>query len=332
MLNLLPRHQIDPDAWDACVVASTQRIVYGYSWYLDTVLPKPDWKWMGLVLIDETGHYRAVMPIPLRRKQVLSLPYEWVVHQPFFCQFLAVFSPDLKLNSDPFFETMQRSFRYGSMLAISQRPLGLAFDRVWQQTTHTLDLSVGYDVIYRNYTHDRQTNLRRAIRANWTIIDSDDPEPLLNLFCNYHAETIRGGVAKWAYAILRNLIEELNQRGLVLLRYAVRHERIEAGALFVQSDNRIIYLFNAASETGRRHNARTLLIDQVIQEYAGHSYAGRRYAEKPVVFDFESPEKPSIQGFYRSFGAVEEPFWAVHWSRLTIAERLIQRLINQLSG
>lgn len=328
MLTLLPRHQIDSMAWDACVAASARRIVYGYSWYLDAVLPEPDWKWAGLVFVTETEHYQAVMPVPLRRKPILGFTYEWVVHQPFFCQFLALFSADSTLDPAPFFEVIQLHFRYGSTLAVRPCPLhDVSFDTIRQLTTHTLDVSVGYDVIYRNYSRDRQTNLRRALRANWTVIDSTDSEPLLSLFRNYHADTISGGVADWAYTMLRRLIEELNQRGLTLLRYAVRHDQIEAGALFVQSDNRIIYLFNAASETGRHDNARTLLIDQVIQENAGRSDA-----KKPVVFDFESPEKPSIRNFYRSFGAVEEPFWTVRWSRLTIAERVVQGLRNWLQG
>ncbi|UFH56538.1 hypothetical protein [Spirosoma sp. KNUC1025] len=85
------------------MAASSQRIVYGYAWYLDTVLSAPMWKWMGLVMIAETGSYQAVVPIPLRRKQVMGLPYEWVVHQPFFCQILAVFSRDPALDLAPFF-------------------------------------------------------------------------------------------------------------------------------------------------------------------------------------------------------------------------------------
>ena len=330
MLNFLSRHQIDANAWDACVAASTQRIVYGYSWYLDTVLPEPEWKWVGVVELDESGHYQAVMPVPLRRKHVLGVPYEWIVHQPFFCQFLPFFNRNSKLDPALFLETLQQHVRYGSVLATRQRPPILAFTSVRQLATHTLDLSVGYDAIYQKYTRDRKTNLRRALQVNWTVVESSDPEPLLNLFRDHHAGAIPGGVASWAYAMLRNLIGELNRRGLATLRYAIRHHQIEASALFVRSDNRIIYLFNAASETGRRYNARTLLIDQVIRENVGRNYAGCHRTEEPIIFDFESPPKLSIQRFYQSFGAVEEPYWAVRWSRLTTVERLIQRLRNWL--
>lgn len=332
MLKILPRHQINTDAWNACVVASSQRIVYGYSWYLDAVLPAPSWKWVGLVIMDQTGAYQVVMPIPLRRKQLAGITYEWVVHQPFFCQSLAVFNRDPSLDLTPFFRAMQLHFHYGSIFTIRHQAADPSLTQFppqshtfRPQTTHILDLSVGYKTLSQNYTHDRSVNLRRAERFGWTVSDSGDPEPLLSLFRENHAATIVGGVANWAYDIFRNLTNELSQRGLATLRYAIRDGRIEAGALFVREGNWIIYLFNAASEIGRRGNARTLLIDQIIRENAGCRYAG-----EPLVFDFESPEKPSIREFYRSFGAVEELLWTIHWNRLTTVERMIQRVRNSL--
>lgn len=317
-LKLIPRHQLDAMAWDACIAASPQRILYGYSWYLDAVLPAPDWKWVGLILPDESGTYLAVMPVPLRRKAIAGITYEWVVHQPFFCQFLDVFSPDESVDSGPFLAFMVDQFRYGSIYSTHQQPdHKFTFKSL---TTHILDLSTGYETIFKNYAHDRKANLRRARRefsnAAWTIVESTDTEPLLTLFRANHADTIEGGVANWAYAMFRKLASELSKRTLIILRYALHEGSIEAGALFVREGNRIIYLFNASSELGRKANARTLLIDQLIQEYAG----------KPVLFDFESPAKSSIRRFYQSFGAVEQPFWTMRWSRLTILERALLTL------
>ncbi|MVM31040.1 GNAT family N-acetyltransferase [Spirosoma sp. HMF4905] len=324
-LKIVPRHQIDSIAWDACVAASPQRMLYGYSWYLDAVLPAPTWKWVGIISIDESGRYRAIMPVPLRRKVIAGITYEWVVHQPFFCQFLDVFSPDGSVDSSPFFQLTIEQFRYGSVFCTRSQSNKLSdIGPTEQLTTHILDLSADYKTIYQNYSHDRKLNLRRARHefnavANWTIVESGDPEPLLTLFRQHHAETIDGGVADWAYAIFRKLTNELSKRGLVTLRYAQHDGQLEAGALFVCEGNRIIYLFNAASEIGRKANARTLLIDQLIQEKAGQSF----------VFDFESPAKPSIQAFYQSFGATEEPFGMMRWNRLTFIERVLLKLKNR---
>lgn len=320
MLRFLARSEVDTVAWDGCVAASVQQIVYGYSWYLDAVTSSETWRWDGLVLTGEAGTYQAVMPVPLRRKFGV-----WVVYQPLFCQFLGVFSPNESLDPTPFFRAVQQRYRYGSVLCLRPDPHPLVgFDLVQQRTTHLLDLSVGYQTIARNYTRDRKQNLHRAEHYGWTLTDSTDPEPLLTLFRDHHANGIDGGVGEWAYAILRRLIDSLQERRLATLRYALHNDRIEAGGLFVPESNRIIYLFNAASETGRRGNARTLLIDRVIRENAGKCYAG-----KPVRFDFESPPKKSVVDFYRSFGAVGEAYWAVRWNRLTVVEQWVRTLLGR---
>lgn len=318
---LLPRHHINTTAWDTCVAASAQSLIYGYSWYLDAVLPGPDWTWMGFIVTSEAASYQAVMPVPLRRKFGI-----WRVHQPLFCQLLGVFSREPALDPTPVYQAVYDRFRYGSVLHTTSYPAPtIPFCPVRQHSTHVLDLSVGYDAIFSSYTPDRRRNLRRAETARWSVTETTDPEPLLRLFQENHADRIGGGVDKWAYDILRNLIRTLQNRGLANLRYAVRNGQIEAGALFVRADNRIIYLFNAASETGRKGNARTLLIDQVIQQNARRDGTGQ-----PIWFDFESPEKSSVRAYYESFGALAQPFWSVRWSRLTWPERLAARLLTRL--
>ena len=215
---------------------------------------------------------------------------------------------------------MVHQFRYGSIFCSFQKPG--AFNRVQHEITQVIDLSAGYEPIYQRYTPDRKANLRRAETANWTIERATNPEFLLKLFRQNHAGGILGGVAEWAYPILGRLMKELHRRGLATLQYAMQDGTIEAGALFVQEGNRIIYLFNAASEAGRRGNARTLLIDKMIRESAG----------KPLVFDFESPKKESIRDFYQSFGAVEESFYSLNWNRLTWAERAILSVKKRIAG
>lgn len=316
MLRFLSRSEVDTVAWDACVAASSRRMIYGYAWYLDAVAGTGSWKWIGLVMISADGEYQAVMPVPLRRKFGT-----WVVHQPLFCQFLDVFSSNESLDPTPFLRAVQQKYRYGSVLCVRPYPHpSLDFDLVRQRTTHVLDLSVGYETIARHYTRDRKRNLRLAENYGWHVMDSTDPKPLLTLFRENHADGIDGGVGEWAYGLLRRLIQALQQRGLATLRYALHNGNCEAGALFVQEGDRIIYLFNAASEIGRRGNARTLLIDQFIRANSG----------QPILFDFESPQKESVVRFYRSFGATEAVFREVRWSRLTMADRVLKGLLTLL--
>jgi Acetyltransferase (GNAT) domain len=314
-IQFLPRTTLDPLRWDACVAASPDNLIYAQSWYLDIVCPR----WAGLVILAENGDYEAVMPVPLRRKFG-----QWVVHQPLFCQFLGVFArPGTPANPADFYRAMRQRVRYGSIFYGLQPPPDTGFS-VMSRTNYVLDLQGGYAAIRQAYTEDRRKNLRRADRdctaANgWAVRTADDIDPLLHLFQENHAEGIAGGVAAGAYALMRQLFSELRRRNLTTLRYAEQHGQPRAGALFVEYGGRIIYLFNAASPIGRQANARTWLLDGMLRERAG----------QPILFDFESPDVPDIARFYASFGAQPVPYWRVRYSRLTWAERMIQRLLGR---
>ena len=78
--------------------------------------------------------------------------------------------------------------------------VGFTILSVQQRATHVLDLSAGYETIAQRYTRDRKLNLRqRAESYGWDVINSTDPEPLLTLFRDHHADGIDGGVGDWAY-------------------------------------------------------------------------------------------------------------------------------------
>ena len=316
----LSRNKINDVAWDACVTTAPNSLFYGLSWYLDAVTSLPDWTWAGLVIADQSGGYQAVMPVPLRQKFVLGVAVGRVVHQPLFCQFLPVFGP-ADTNVVPFFRVLLRRFRYGSILQMPHYPPGELGLTMQTQHTHLLDLSFPYPALSANYSADRRLNLTRAGRFGWQLTNSTDPEPLITLFRENHAGQIPGGVGEWAYLIFREVVLALQQRGMARLQYAYHEGKIEAGALFTVDSQRIVYLFNAASATGRHGNARTLLLDTIIQENAG---------TPELWFDFESPDKASVADFYRSFGAVTHPFWAIRWNRLSCPEQTLLGLLHSV--
>lgn len=306
---LLYRSQLDLTQWDTFIAASPQRILYAYSWYLDTV--SPDWN---ALIVVENDQWQAVMPLPCRKKWGMN-----VVQQPFFCQLLGFFthpSVDFQEVSNKLLTELTTSFHYistysGRFAENTNFPEDL---KVTNAANWILPLHHPYSVLFQNYTRDRQTNLKRAEKSQWKSQQSTDVEPLIALFRNNHATQIEGGVSENAYDLLRAVMALLAQKKALRLVYAVREGRIEAGALFAVFNNRIIYLFNAASPAGRQSNVRTWLIDQMIREYA----------ETDFVFDFESPEIPSIASFYRSFGAQPEVYSQLSFNNLPFPLKQIQ--------
>lgn len=285
---------IDRAAYDACVEAAPNGRVYGRSWWLDVVAPG----WEALVL----GDYRAVLPLPVKRRYGVRF-----VDQPLFCQHLGLFSktPPTEAERETFAPTVRHFFPLMARFCLDADPFGGAF-RAETRHTHLLDLNPLYETLRAGYTRDRRLNLKRAGAVGWEIQESHDLRPLIDWFRAYHARNIRGGVAPGAYRTLENLFHETERRGHSALWYALKNGQPEAGAWFVTHRNRVIYLFNAATPAGRRGNARTFLLDAFFRKNAG----------RDLLFDFESPEVPSIAGFYESFGARPEPYVSLSYNHL----------------
>jgi hypothetical protein len=305
----LQRHEISETQWNNFIAASPQRILYAYSWYLDVV--SPHW---GALILEESGVWKAVMPLPIRKKWGMK-----VIQQPFYCQLLGVFTKkesDFQEATHLFLQKVPDYFRYISVYTgrFFQGAFSPGSYEINHCTTHILQLHFPYKTLRKNYTPDRLLNLNRAERFQWDVMESHDLNPIIDLFRAYHSLQIEGGVSETAYQLLQKIVDVLFRKKAAKLVYALKDGKIEAGALFVIFDKRIIYLFNAASTLGRKGNARTWLIDQIIREYAESDY----------IFDFESPEVKSIADFYQSFGAKKEEYLSLHYNDLPFPFNKIQ--------
>lgn len=313
----LQRHEISETQWNNFIAASPQRIVYAYTWYLDAV--SPHW---GALVLEDNGDWKGVMPLPIRKKWSMK-----VIQQPFYCQLLGVFTKkhlDFQEATYLFLQQLPDYFRYISVYTGRFSQANSLPDRyeINHCTTHILPLHFPYNTLKQHYTPDRLLNLNRAERFKWDVLESHDLNPIIDLFRTHHASQIGGGVAETAYQLLRKIVNILFSKKAVKLVYALKDGQLEAGALFVIFDKRIIYLFNAASALGRKGNARTWLIDQIIQEYA----------ESDFVFDFESPEVKSIADFYQSFGAQKEEYLSLHYNDLPFPFKQIQEKRRKKAG
>ncbi|RCR69903.1 GNAT family N-acetyltransferase [Larkinella punicea] len=308
MVRLLSRQQIDDAAYDRCVALSPQRLVYAFSWYMDVV--SPGWE----LLVE--GDYEYVMPLPVRRRYGVKS-----VIQPLFCHQLGVFSAGETPNSSVlsrFLEALHQHIRYIPSYQFNTfNSAGLVADSVHPipLTNHVLNLQKPYAELAAGYSKDRKNNLKRGLQREWAFDDTTDIAPLIDLFQKYNTAGI-GRVAPQAYDQLRQLVAVLQNRQQVTIRVAMQNGQIEAGCLLVTDVNRIIHLFCAASPEGRKGNARTVILDQFIREYAG----------QPLWLDFESPEVETLAAFNRSFGAEPEPYVRLVSNQLPDSVRFLHRM------
>jgi len=310
----LSHFQINKTLYDKCIIEAIESNLYGFSWYLDIV--SPNW---GVIIFGNKENYQAVMPIPHRQKYgILHLV------QPLFCQQLGVYSRKVLSSEiyESFFQVLFEQFSYVGNYFLNvrnQKPQSSFFQTNFKTKpfqTHHLDLSKSYSEIYQSYHRDRKMNLKRAKKFHQQVIEDQNIEPLIQMFQENTEHKIQGGVNPLAYSFLRQIHEKLQDQKQVRLFYTKTNlGEITSGIMLAFHQNQLIYLFNAGKQLHRKSNGRTLILDQIFQEYA----------QSDKVFDFESPNVPAIAYFYQSFGAISQPFYRLHYNRLPFWIRTLQR-------
>ncbi|WP_026463974.1 hypothetical protein [Adhaeribacter aquaticus] len=313
MLKYFLNKEIDYKKWDFCIEASNQRIIYALSWYLDIVAPS----WSALIL-ERGDSYYAVMPLPEATKFGITYLY-----QPLFCQQLGIFSISENLKYDEFIDELLKRYSLISSYNFNtenSKKLKFPIDRkleINKYYTHHLNLNLSYGRIFKGYDRDRKLNLNRSFKANLTLKTGIEIDPLIRLFKDEVANKINGGVSENAYVILKQVYKVLEEKGMGDVYYTYNQfDELDSGGLFINYANKIIYLFSAASKSGRKNNGRTLIIDKIAKEYSDQNY----------VLDFEShPTETAINHVYKGFGSKESPYFQIRYLNLPFPLNIIKK-------
>jgi hypothetical protein len=295
MIHYLRHNQIDKIRWDQTLETSSNRRIYGFSWYLDRVCPG----WDALVLDD----YRAVFPLTWNRKYGISYLY-----QPFFTQQSGPFSadiPDAGLT-ERFIAAIPVSFRFIEIHLNSGVRLDNGNIKLNQRINHELSLTDPYDTIAEGFSKNARRNLKKAALSGIAVGKEPETEQLIRLFADHYGKQ-EGKLKEHHYRILRELIMEMKTRGMAWLKgvWSVNGE-LQAAACVVSDAGRLYFLFAGSAPVARETGAMFMLIDHLIREHAG----------KSMVLDFEGGNDPIPGRFYKSFGALEVPYQLLKINKL----------------
>jgi hypothetical protein len=309
MIKFLNNEQIDLDKWDACIKRSFNSLPYAFSWFLDLVHEE----WAALV----EGDYERVMPITGAKK--LGIQY---VFQPYFAQQLGIFSTT-QLNPDivnEFIAAIPAGYKYVDIKLNSFNQPDLATAEIIPNKNYILDLIQEHGRIKENYSGQTKRNLKKSQQFDLTIMKNIKPESIIDLFRMHRGKTL----SKWDathYNKLKHLMYSSIHKGRGVV-YGVfdRYNNLNAGAFFLKSKKRMIFLFSGTSDAGRESAAMTFLIDSVVQEYA----------PAHTVLDFEGSNDPNLARFYRGFGAKEIEYPGLRMNRLTFPARQMFHLYKKI--
>ncbi|SHI29393.1 Acetyltransferase (GNAT) domain-containing protein [Hymenobacter daecheongensis DSM 21074] len=313
-LRYLPFSALNLAAWDACVAGAAQAVPYAQADWLRATAGR----WDAVVEVEEaTGRYLAVLPLPVKRR-----PWGREVYQPAFTQQLGLLTTPGSRHQNLADYLALLPGRYARLYTQlnAQNELGVApagFSLA-QRQTYLMPLAFDYPALLAGYHAD----YRRRLRLNQqqprplVVTETASVAAIIQLFQEHKGGEV-AGLKPRHYQQLARLTAALQTLGQALI-LEVRHPEtgeLLAGALFVVTPRRLIYLFAAASPAGKKAGAPLLLPDYVIRCHA---------ATPGLVLDFEGGMIPSIARFFANFGAAPVPYaaltqtslpWYLSWKR-----------------
>lgn len=287
MIKHLKYDLINKEKWDDCISRSFNGKIYAYSWFLDVVCEE----WEGLV----EGDYERVFPINFRRKMGIN-----IIFQPFFTQQLGVFSKTeltpLVLNE--FLEAIPAKYRVVDLnLNIHNKPDLPGFNYSIQ-VNHELDLIGDYDNIRKNYSSNTRRNLSKAESSGLSVVKGIKPDDVISLFRENRGKDIKV-LQEANYLKLKRLIYTCIYKGIGSV-YGVYTQDNElcAGAVFLESNLKSVFIFSGLSPEGRQQRAMFFLVDYFIRENSN----------KHLTLDFDGSNEESLSRFYKGFGSARIDF------------------------
>ena len=272
MIKYIKRKNLDVQKYDNCISNSLQSRVYGYSWYLDIVADN----WDVLVLDD----YKAVMPIPWKSKYFVKY-----ITQPYFCQQLGIFSVE-EISEELCSEMLNNIPKKFKKINLNLNSDNFMISKTESRTNYVLELNTEYQNLFKSFSKGRKHAVKVGEKKNLHLKNVSILE-LIALKEQFYEHI------SFNKSILENLVNFClkNKKGFLLGVFD--GDVLLGGGFFLKSNNRIIYLFSSFNTKGRKLQAASFLIGNVINQYENSNY----------VLDFEGGNIPNIGSFFKSFGA-----------------------------
>lgn len=309
IIKYIPAHQIDKPSWDKCIRSAVNGNIYAYSWYLDLMCDS----WDALVADD----YNAVFPLTFKQKAGITYLY-----QPFFTQQLGIFSINhlTPESVEQFLQAIPAKFRFAEINLNTFNKADEVRWKIKKSINHELDLIETYEQIKRGYSENTRRNIARAAKNGITISTNVKPEEIITLFRNNKGRNI-SQLGEYDYRRLLRLIYQcLHDHKAICYGAYTSNNTFCAGAVFVFSHRKAVFLFSAVSEEARTSGAMSFLIDRFIQDSSGNH----------LTLDFEGSNDANLARFYRSFGAKVITYPSLRFNRLPLHLSMLMKIVKML--
>lgn len=276
MIQLVHRADIQENKWHSLMVIYPGLNPYACLEYLDAVCKN----WSAFVFND----YEAVLPICWNKKWGVKYIYQ----PPFLQQMNYVGAPLNQAALDRIKQIIYSNFTF----------IDLKINIPISETTrknYVLSLKENYDSISQNYSSQTKKNLKEKEQIELGAIDIES-------FLKFYKTNTIPKIINWKkeYEITQlNLLKLLEKRGELILLCAKHEGNIVSMTALIHKPGILIHLMPSSSAEGRTVNGTSVIIDHLIQKFAGKDY----------IFDFEGSELDGIAHFNKGFGATNQPYY-----------------------
>ena len=292
-ISYLTYKQIDKNKWDDCIDKAPNGLIYGYSFYLDSMAKH----WDALVLND----YEAVMPLTWNKKYGI-----YYLYQPPFTSCLGVFGKQINAETvNAFLKAIPSRFGYWDIYLNHGNFFNLKEFNLYERMNYVLGLHENHETLYKFYRDNIKRNIKKSEKLNLTI-NKDIPVSEVILLAKEQAKNFSAITAKDFVQI--SILYQVLYKKEKATSYGVytKEGQLIAAAAFFFSHNRAYYILVGNHPNGKTLGASHALINEFIKDHAGQN----------LTLDFEGSDISSLAFFYSSFGGVEEKYSAIKLNRL----------------
>lgn len=287
-IEYLKHNEINIPRWNYCVENSLNTMVYSMSWYLDIVCENWD-----AIVVD---NYKAVIPLPWKRK--FGIKY---IYHPFFSQQLGLFFTDASHNNiTEFIKYIPNTFvKYELSCNYMNNVKQLSTPRI----NYILNLDNSYQDLQKYFSGNTKRNIKKGEKNSLEIKDNISAEDFLIL----KKQNNISGIDNNNFEVLHKLFSTLVKGNYAKIIGAYNIDKVLVGAaIFVEFNDRIVYLFSASSNIGKKQRVMFAIVNSVIKNYAGQN----------KVIDFEGSMIDGVARFFKGFGAKVEAYHRINKSRI----------------
>lgn len=307
-VQLVENKDIDFKTWDDFISQSPQGSIFTKSWYINALLPT----WQAL-MITEKEEILAVMPLYIRRKLGFKYSMQPIlsVYWGICLKALAHKTAEKKLNWEAKVIKKMVDAIPSDLLVYNyyfhpnfNYPLPFHWKNYELRTryTYTLDLTKPFDALKKEFAKSRS-----RINTENKIVFSDNIDNHLHFFRLNHQKGKTILDEKYFDAFERIFQAAKENHSFSILEAMNAEGNIEGSALLFHDEHRS-YLFSTVVHPDL-HSRVTMA--HIITEAI-------KYAQtKSDVFDFKGSMIEGIEVFFRSFGAIQQPYLSIYKRKIT---------------